>query len=70
MQHNFQSTSKYLATPWLTLATKVGPLSDQITLGTPDLGKISSSIFLMTIEAVSCLVKKAFIYSWKGIYKH
>lgn len=53
-QCNFHLTSKYLTTPWLTCATKAGPLSDP-----PNLGKISSIIFLTTIWAVSFLQGKA-----------
>ena len=45
-----------MASPWLTWATKVGSLSDPITLGIPNRGKISSRIFLTTTLAVSFLL--------------
>ena len=57
-QWNFYLTSKYLATPWLTWATKAGPLSDTIAFGTPNLGKFSLTIFLMTIWSVSFYKEK------------
>lgn len=60
-QWSFQSSG-----PSLTyLRNKVRQLSDPITLGIPNLRKMSSNIFLGKVLAVSCLLGKVSIHSEK-----
>lgn len=52
-QCNFQLIPNCLANPWLTWEMKEGPLSDESTLGMPNLGKFSSNIFFATALLVT-----------------
>ena len=54
-----------LADPWVRLEINVGPLSDCNERGSPNRGMICSTRVVVTSDALSILVGKAFIHPVK-----
>ena len=64
------STPKRAGIVCITSAVQCGPLPDEIPLATPNLGIISSSIFLYYFFSSVALARESFRPSWKGIYQY